>query len=106
MHGANHAATLICAELSSGEGCIAGSYPTLLLVQNASMRAHEDRKRREKCIRVSELACFDPLQRKGAFDVQLAIQLGTAAASRRLPAELCWNLGDAVIRRRSGLACW
>ena len=20
--------------------------------------------------------------------------------------ELCWNLGDAVIRRRSGLACW
>ena len=47
------------------------------------MRAHEDRKRREKCIRVSELACFDPLQREGAFDVQLAIQLGTAAASRR-----------------------
>jgi hypothetical protein len=20
--------------------------------------------------------------------------------------ELCWNLGDAVIRRRSALACW
>lgn len=23
-----------------------------------------------------------------------------------MPSELCWNLGDAVIRRRSVLACW
>jgi len=29
-----------------------------------------------------------------------------AVGSPSWPEELCWNLGDAVIRRRSVLACW
>ncbi len=37
--------------------------------------------------------------------VMLGVLAGNRLALQLHPAELCWNLGDAVIRRRSVLAC-
>ena len=47
-------------------------------------------------------------QRKRRFNESArarALRLN-AYALASLDGELCWNLGDAVIRRRSVLACW
>jgi transposase-like protein len=57
------------------------------------------------------------LQSSGRPLMQIAGELGIQPSMLRnwrnavgVPAgassELCWNLGDAVIRRRSVLACW
>jgi len=43
-----------------------------------------------------------PLYSELAIDLVLTLRLVFHLAQRR---ELCWNLGDAVIRRRSVLAC-
>ena len=43
---------------------------------------------------------------KALHEIAQGRHLSTLAFSEAGSPELCWNLGDAVIRRRSVLACW
>ena len=61
-----------------------------------SMRAAEGSKR-------SAAPC---LRRLRTVPARVAGVMRAILGDPRHRSELCWNLGDAVIRRRSVLACW